>query len=74
MSDRHSSLARQLAATLGDRERAALASAPRAFLEARGIRVRPLRNAPGSELCTCDGVFFELPSPNIGYRPTPGSR
>ncbi len=74
MSDHHSTLARQLGATLGARERAALASAPRAFLEARGIRVRPLRDAPASELCTCDGVFFELPSPNIGYLPTPGSR
>jgi len=74
MSDRYHTLARQLAATLGDHERAALATAPAAFLEAWGIRVRPLGSASASELCACDGVFFELPVPNIGYVPTPGSR
>lgn len=74
MSSRYAALARQLAAMLGDRERAALAAAPRTFLEGCGIRVTPLSIVPSSELCACDGVFFPHPTPNVAYAPTPGSR
>jgi Zn-dependent peptidase ImmA (M78 family) len=74
MSNRYAALARQLAAMLGDRERAALAVAPRTFLEGCGIRVTPLSIVPSSELCACDGVFFPYPIPNVAFAPTPGSR
>jgi hypothetical protein len=74
MSPRYPALARQLLAMLSDDERVALATAPRAFLEGRGIRVTPLDDVPGSELCTCDGMFSEWPMANIAYVPTPGSR
>jgi Zn-dependent peptidase ImmA (M78 family) len=74
MSNRYAELARQLAAMLCDKERAALAAAPRTFLEGCGIRVTPLSDVPSSELCACDGVFFPRPLPNLAYAPTPGSR
>jgi IrrE N-terminal-like domain len=74
MSSRYTPLARRLAATLGDDQCAALARDPGGFLQAIGIRVSPLQEVPTSELCACDGVFFEYPYPNIAYAPTPGSR
>jgi Zn-dependent peptidase ImmA (M78 family) len=73
MSNPYTLLARRLAASLGDDQRAALARDPRGFLQATGIRVRPLEDVPASELCACDGAFFERPVPNIAYAPTPGS-
>jgi Zn-dependent peptidase ImmA (M78 family) len=74
MSSPFTRLAQRLAGALGDDQRAALARDPRSFLQAIGIRVSPLEEVPTSELCTCDGVFFEHPYPNIAYAPTPGSR
>jgi hypothetical protein len=74
MSSPYTGLAGRLAASLGDDQRAALATDPRGVLRATGIRVRPLQDVPASELCACDGAFFERPVPNIAYAPTPGSR
>jgi hypothetical protein len=74
MSSPYTPLARRLAAALGGDQRAALGQDPRSFLQAIGIRVNPLEEVPTSELCACDGVFFERPFPNIAYTPTPGSR
>jgi Zn-dependent peptidase ImmA (M78 family) len=74
MSPRYAALARQLAAMLSDDKRVALATAPRAFLEISGVRVTPLDDVPGSELCACDGMFSEWPMPNIAYVPTPSTR
>jgi len=74
MSNPYTPLARQLAAAVGHDQRVALARDPRGFLQAIGIRVRPLEDVPTSELCACDGACFERPVPNIAYAPTPGSR
>jgi Zn-dependent peptidase ImmA (M78 family) len=74
MNNPYTPLARRLTASLDDDQRCALARDPRSFLEAMGIRVRPLEEVPASELCACDGAFFERPVPNIAYAPTPGSR
>lgn len=74
MSSRYAALARQLIAMLSADERVVLATAPRAFLKGCGIRVMPLDDVPGSELCACDGMFSAWPTPNIAYVPTPGSR
>jgi Zn-dependent peptidase ImmA (M78 family) len=74
MSSPYTWLARRLAGVLGDDQRAALARDPHSFLQAIGVRVSPLEEVPTSELCACDGVFFEHPYPNIAYAPTPGSR
>jgi Zn-dependent peptidase ImmA (M78 family) len=74
MSNPYTPLARQLTASLSDDQRTALAGDPRGVLEAMGIRVRPLEEVPASELCACDGAFFDRPVPNIAYAPTPGRR
>jgi Zn-dependent peptidase ImmA (M78 family) len=74
MKSPYTPLARRLVASLDDDERTALARDPHCFLEMIGIRVRPLEEVPASELCACDGAFFEYPFPNIAYAPTPGSR
>jgi Zn-dependent peptidase ImmA (M78 family) len=74
MSNPYTRLARRLATALGDDQRTALSGDPRGFLQAMGIRVRPLQHVPASEMCACDGAYFPYPFPNIAYAPTPGSR
>jgi hypothetical protein len=74
MSSPYTPLARRLVSALGGDQRAALAQDPRSFLKTIGIRVSPLKEVPTSELCACDGVFFQRPFPNIAYALTPGSR